>query len=157
MRKGDLYTLEDYDVNRDGTIYSKKRKMFLKPQPNGKGYPRVVIGKRKYFVHRLVAEKYVPNPEWKPQVNHINGDKWDNRAENLEWVTNAENRAHAVEKGLHIHGSACPWAKLTEEDVAYIRNSEEDAESIAKRLDVTARHVKAIRRGHGWKSVEKVC
>ena len=157
MRKGDIYTLDDYEINRDGSIYSKKRGIYLKPQPNGKGYLRVVIGKKKYFVHRLVAEKYVPNPDGKPQVNHINGDKTDNRAENLEWVTNQENRNHAMNSGLHTCGEACSWSKLTEDDVRYIRSSDEPATSIAKRLGVSVSHVRNVRRGNGWKTVEKVC
>ena len=58
-------------------------------------------GKRNSMtLHRAVAQVFVPNPENKPEVNHKNGDKTDNRAENLEWVTASENQVHALRTGL---------------------------------------------------------
>lgn len=65
-----------------------------------RGYHRVSLcGKNKY-VHQIVATTFIPNPDNKPQVNHINGIKDDNRVENLEWVTNKENYLHSIKNGF---------------------------------------------------------
>jgi len=69
-----------------------------------KGYKRycLMVNNKQITVksHRIIAIKFLPNPENKPQVNHINGNKVDNRVENLEWVTNKENSRHSWSNGL---------------------------------------------------------
>lgn len=76
----------------------------LRVLPDKKGYLRLrcTIERKKlcFKVHRLVAEHFIDNPDGKSQVNHKDANKTNNRASNLEWVTNAENAHHAIENGL---------------------------------------------------------
>lgn len=82
-----------------------KRTGFLKYATDGKGYLRCALSRDNilttFKVHRLVAMAFIPNPNNYPQVNHINGDKQDNRMENLEWCNNSMNQKHAYDCGLN--------------------------------------------------------
>jgi hypothetical protein len=109
---------------RNLTRFFKGKK--IKPRFNGScGYFYVMLnGNRKkkcFSIHRLIAKSFIPNQDNKREVNHINGNKKDNRVDNLEWVTPAENSRHASIKGLTAKGEDKHYAKLTDEDVRKIR------------------------------------
>lgn len=95
----------NYQVSNEGRVRNKNTKKILKPFQNEFGYLMVCLrnnGKQKTIrVSRLVAEAFIPNPENKPEVNHLNG-KTDNRAESLEWSTRSENMLHAFKTGLKV-------------------------------------------------------
>ena len=145
-------SLSDYTITRNGEIINNRNGRKVKPQPNGKGYLRVSIGGKLKFVHRLVAEKYIPNPENKPQVNHKDGNKLNNSVDNLEWVTNMENRKHAVKNLLHLSGEKCPWSKLDWEKVDFIRShTEYTQKQLAEMFGVSLYAVREVRQGKSWK------
>ena len=89
-------------VSNKGNVISCKRgaPYPLKVWHNKGGYQQVGAASSPQPVHRMVAETWIPNPNHHRDVNHINGDKSDNRVENLEWVTHSENMYHAYRTGL---------------------------------------------------------
>lgn len=90
---------ENYLVYPDGRIWLKKSNRFAKLTKHKTGYLLVYINNKGEWVHRIIAQCFIPNPENKPEVNHINkkNSKTDNRVENLEWSTSKENKKHSRE------------------------------------------------------------
>lgn len=92
-----------YIIREDGLVLNRHGKP-ISMQQSKEGYIRVEMwegGKgKKQLLHRILADCFIPNPDNKPCINHINGIKHDNRLINLEWVTRSENQMHAYKMGL---------------------------------------------------------
>ena len=122
-----------YQVSNLGRVKSfhKNKVKILEPHcdKTSRSYPRVNLCKEncmvKKLVHVLVAEAFIPNPQGKPMVNHKDGNKRNNRVDNLEWVTNSENVRHAFRIGLNRRkkGTDVYNAKFCEDEIKYIREN----------------------------------
>lgn len=127
-------TIEDYpqfEVSSCGNMRRIATGKVLKLNINKQGYLVVCVslGKKgtykSFKVHREVARAFIPNPENKPQVNHIDGDKLNPHVTNLEWATASENIVHAYDNDLIDFriGEEVWCAKLTQENVEFIRTN----------------------------------
>lgn len=150
-----------YQVSNFGRVKSFQRgERILKPGLDYKGYPYVALwhgGKGKHtFVHRLVAEAFIPNPDNKPQVNHVDGDKANNHTDNLEWCTQSENTRHAYVTGLISlpQGESNYQAKLTNEQAVYIRENPDGltGRELARRFNTTPVTISDIQRGKKYRN-----
>lgn len=104
MKVKTIDNYSNYQISDDGRVFNKETGYEIQGGVKKTGYREVGLinnqGQRYKLVHRIVAEAFCPRPEGATEVNHINGDKTDNRACNLEWVTHADNLKHAYETGL---------------------------------------------------------
>lgn len=163
---------KNYKVSNTGKVFSfAKIKLGIELKPVipkckrvmslGKDlYPEVSISDnnkkiKNYPIHRLVAETFIPNPENKPQVNHIDGDKTNNRVNNLEWVTPKENTQHALaEKLLNPPvGERCGSSKYKESQVLEAIKLLSEGKSnidVSRLTGVDTRAVSSIRNKKRW-------
>lgn len=84
-------------VYTDGRIWSKYSNDWIKPTIHMKGYYKLKVNGKGTKVHRVIAETFLPNPLNLPEVDHINGDKKDNRVENLRWCTSKQNHRYYLQ------------------------------------------------------------
>ncbi len=109
----------EISINSDGTILSAGGYDLTSKIANGyRGY-------NKEYLHRIIATKFIPNPMNYSDINHINGNKQDNRVENLEWCTRSHNLQHAIDTGLKKYRQGIPskTRKLSKVDIDYILSS----------------------------------
>lgn len=164
---------DDYYITTTGEVYSRKStrnplgRIKKIQQSNRDGYRCVHLsfGSRKKAkninVHRLVAEAFIPNPENKPEINHINGNRADNRVENLEWCTQSENVRHSIYtlgnnsvctrylgKGSWLHPRSKPVMQIKNGKVVSIFGSSAEAESVT---GVNASHISSCCSGRKYR------
>ena len=165
-----------YLISNKGRIKTlntlEDKKVFVKED----GYISTVLtknGKQYYkYLHRLTAEAFIKNKHNKPQVNHINGIKGDNRADNLEWVTPSENIRHAIDTGLlkykkkekyiktskYSKGEDVKSSKLTPEEVIEIRVlgdfNEYKKVELAEMFGVSESTIRDIITRRQWKHID---
>lgn len=121
-----------YFVTSEGQVFSRKHgkrsiingSIALKQDINSCGYHRVTLSQngktKRYFVHRIVAEHFLPEPpqiEDRLEVNHLDGDKSNNSSDNLQWSSGSENVVHALDTGLRLRGESHVNSKLTDDQV----------------------------------------
>lgn len=157
-----------YLVSNLGRIKSLKKNastggIILKLGLHPKGYLRIGItydsGKRiMKSVARLVGMAFIPNPENKSQINHIDGVKTNNTVSNLEWVSNQENMDHSIQvlknrNWDYVVGENCNFSQLTEEEVIQIPKLLEtkSAREISKMFNVAPTTITEIVHGRSWK------
>ena len=168
----DINDFDGYEVSNFGNVRGKDRLRkgkhglrLTNGQPmkqvfNKKGYPEVRLrkeGTHTRLVHRLVAKAFVSNHDNKSQVNHIDGNKLNNRADNLEWVNNSENQLHAYRLGLQPSraGENNSKAKITDKDVTLLKelyNSGKSVVEVSNIMNVSLDSTRKIIYGRTWKS-----
>lgn len=163
---------EKYLVSANGKVYSLARRHLYKkgtrPQKGkwmsplrniNNGYLSIILYKgdrntcTRLYVHRLVAEAYIPNPDNKPVVNHKDNNRQHNCVNNLEWCTTLENVHHMIATGNFRHGEKSGVAKLKKTQVLEIRQKlakGEKQKDIAAGFNISRQTIGLIKNGKTW-------
>ena len=117
------------------------------------GYSEIILNGKQHRRHRVIAEAFVPNPTGKPFINHKNGVKTDNRADNLEWVTRSENARHSFANGLQriVGGGGKGHAVMTKEEKEIVASLHAAgytdlhiAEKLGKSRSCVSKHIRRL-------------
>jgi hypothetical protein len=158
---GKIKSLDRITKHSDGkTIFYKGKE--LNQTTTTHGYKSVMFSdgkiRKRSLVHRLIALSFIPNPENKPQINHISGIRSDNRIENLEWCTNKENSIHSFKIDLAVHGERTCTAKLNEAQVLEIRRKRLEENTPLKILsneyNICIQQISRIIRNERWNHIK---
>lgn len=148
---------DKYEASDAGQIRNKKTGRVLRQFVGKDGYMRTQFDGKTRTVHRVIATGFVPAESGKDFVNHKDGNKLNNSAQNLEWCTRSENIKHAFSHGLKTTaGERNPRAKLNSGDVEYIKENyrrgdkEYGANSLAKKFGVARQTICAAVSGQNW-------
>lgn len=132
---------DNYEVSNHGRVRNKITGRIMKPAMTYKGYLKAQIrqdGKQRgFFIHRLVAKAFLPNPDNLPQVDHLDNDKTNNHVENLEWVTGEENHRRKMEDGLNVSPENSGRPKIPVEQYDLEGNLIAKYQSIAEAVENT--------------------
>ena len=145
-----------YSVSNYGNVINTKRGNYIKPHFDGKYYTaRLTINNvtKGFKVHRLVAMSFIPNPEGKAEVNHIDGNKANNKVSNLEWTTPSENCRHAALTGLKP--KTVKLSTLQVIQICELYNDGLNSTQISKIVGVNKHTVKNIKNGYAWKELSE--
>lgn len=170
--KSDSERIDHYEIMRDGRMRVVKRNgnsYFAKPRKHTNGYLRYQLERKDFYIHRLVATHFCENPNNYNEVNHIDGNKENNSADNLEWCNRSMNNKHAFQAGLRDYAelskmSSCKKAidakkkrrKLTDEQVREVREllkSGKTTRDIAKIYNCSHGVIDNIKYGLAYKEV----
>lgn len=147
---------DTHEVSDWGYVRERSSGRIYRGSPRKKdGYWVVMLHKRSHYLHVLVAQAFRSRAHIGLEVNHIDGDKDNNRAKNLEWVTHQRNMEHAAETGLRdMRGVKNKMSKLTEDKVRAIRNIEGRSHAdIAAEFNVSRSTVTLVRARKIWRHV----
>lgn len=155
----DLLEHNNYEISNYGNIKNKTTRHILKPQIKSGGYAyiglRIDGTKKHYSLHRLVVKYFVSGEKEYFEVNHIDGNKLNNRFDNLEWISHKENMKHAHDSGLN--NKFTRNSKLTETQVLEIFNSRslKGAVQLAKEYNVNVTTIRDIINRKSWTHITK--
>lgn len=144
-----------YMISNKGNVINVKKGGKIKRNANLKGYRIINLWKngigKMYRVHRLVAQAFIPNPERKPCIDHINANRSDNRVENLRWVTNKENQNNPITKNKFKNRKTKAHHEIQIEQVknGVVIKTHQSIHSAARELNITATNICAVCRGKG--------
>jgi hypothetical protein len=160
--KGWPYIVSSYGrIARYGSAQGTSTGKILKPKISNTGYAKVCLrrdGDKWYArIHRLVADAFIGPCPPGHQINHIDGDKLNNRSDNLEWATQSENMAHAAQHGLRPRGESHKLSKLDEVKVREIRERHAGGETYAelsRAFNIDPSVIRGVVRRESWKHVQ---